>query len=94
MTGILKSRCACCVLALAVLMPLGAAEAGSKSTKRIGTTVIGQDLPSSQMAPLTAGECKRLGGRVDNETNCKSGTECTTQTLDGAWHSACITEVE
>ena len=91
MTYALMTRCA---LALALLAPLGTAEAGTKTTKRTSTVTTGQELPSSQMAPLTASECKRLGGRVSNEANCKAGQECTTQTIDGAWHTACITEVE
>lgn len=92
MTDILMSRSAFCALLLALLVPLGAAEAGSKSAK--DTTDAGQALPASQMAPLTASECNRLGGRVSNDANCKVGKECTTQTLDGAWHTACVTKVE
>lgn len=92
MTDILMSRSAFCALLLALLVPLGAAEAGSKSPK--DTAAAGQALPASQMAPLTASECKRLGGRVGNEPKCGKGKDCTTQTLDGVWHTACITEVE
>jgi hypothetical protein len=94
MTDILISRGACCAFLLALLLPLGAAEAGSKSTKPTDTAATGQELPSSQMAPLTASECKRLGGRVGNEPKCGKGKDCTTQTQDGVWHTACITEVE
>ncbi|HUQ38412.1 MAG TPA: hypothetical protein VM144_18745 [Aestuariivirga sp.] len=92
MSSALSCRSACCAFLLTLLVPLGAAEAGSKSAK--DSAAAGQALPASQMAPLTASECKRLGGRVSNDANCKAGKECTTQTLDGAWHTACITEVE
>ncbi len=92
MTRTSSYHSACCALALALLVPLGAAHAGSKSAK--DTAAVGQALPASQMAPLTASECKRLGGRVGNEPKCGKGKDCTTQTLDGVWHTACITEVE
>lgn len=88
MTYIFMTRCA---LVLALLAPLGTAEAGSK---RIGAASTGQELPASQMAPLTAGECKRLGGTVSTDKNCKTGKDCTTFVLGGSTHSVCIDEVE
>lgn len=89
MTRNLPSRCAYCVLI--VFLATTVAEAGSKRT---GAATTGQELPSSQMAPLTAGECQRLGGNVvaTGTRNCKSGKICTNDTLNNGFHSVCIDE--
>lgn len=91
MTSIMISRLARSTFVLALLLPLTVAEAGTKST---GTTAAGQELPSSQMAPLTAGECKRLGGTVSTNKKCKQGKDCTVSHLNGAMHTICVDEVE
>ena len=90
MTRKLISCCACGVLVLALAAPI--AEAG---TKRKGAATTGQELPSSQMAPLTAGECQRLGGNVitTGTRNCKSGKICSSDTLNNGHHTVCIDEV-
>ena len=89
MTNNLMSRSICCILALALLVPLGAAEAGKKRA-----ATVDQNLPSTQVADLTAGECKRLGGFTEANRNCKSGETCITITRDHVEHSSCIDELE
>ena len=78
-----------CFVALATLAPMEAAEAAKK-----GAASVGQSLPSTQIADLTAGECKRLGGFTEESSRCRSGTTCITITRDHVEHSSCINEVE
>lgn len=76
------------LLALVLLAP-ASAEAGKKRA-----TSAGQELPSTQVADLTAGECKRLGGFVEDNRRCRSGKTCITITRDLVEHSSCIDEVD
>lgn len=41
--------------------------------------------------PLTQGECKNLGGKVQTEGECSSGLECTHVDSAGTIHRVCIT---
>ncbi len=75
--------------ALCLLVPMQAAQAAKK-----GNAVSHQQLPSSQVADLTASECKRLGGFTEANNRCRSGTTCITITRDLVEHSSCINEVE
>ncbi|MBL8549631.1 MAG: hypothetical protein JNJ73_06580 [Hyphomonadaceae bacterium] len=44
-------------------------------------------------APLTAGECVGLGGKVVSWPSCASGSWCNTEDRDGVLRGACIDEV-
>lgn len=53
----------------------------------------GADLPRSTMAPLTAGECERLGGQVYDNPSCKkTGKSCFVSTLNNGDHWLCVNE--
>ena len=79
----------CTTLTLTLLASMQIAEAAKK-----GAVSPGQSLPSTQIADLTAGECKRLGGFTEDSNRCRSGTTCITITRDHVEHSSCINEVE
>lgn len=76
------------MLASNVIIPAEAAG------KKKDASAVGAATPMATMAPLTASECERLGGTVnDLDTNCRAtGTSCTTKTLNNGTHTACITE--
>ncbi len=74
---------------LALLVHAPMAEAAKKNTASAG-----QAFPSTQIADLTPGECKRLGGFTESSSRCKTGTTCITITLDHVEHSSCITEMD
>lgn len=62
--------------------------------KKKATAATGAETPMSIMAPLTATECRRLGGEVnDLAVECR-GTKksCTVATLNNGTHTVCINE--
>ena len=76
-------------LTMALLAQMPMAEAAKRNTASAG-----QEFPSTQIADLTPGECKRLGGFTEANSRCKSGTTCITITIDHVEHSSCITEMD
>jgi hypothetical protein len=53
----------------------------------------GQSVPGT--ANLTAGECKRLGGKIYTAPNCKvTGTRCVIHLQGGDIRAPCIDEVD
>lgn len=77
------------LISMAIVTPVEAA--GKKKTTPEG----GAETPMPTAAPLTAGECYRLGGTVYDASRGCSGTgkACTVKRRDGVSYSACITEV-
>ena len=68
------------------------AELGGRRTSSLGGV---QGERATVASPLTAGECRRLGGEVrrDWRNVCSRADEiCYVQWADGSWHGACINE--
>lgn len=84
-----KSRLSIAMLALAAMMTAIPAEAAGKKKGAAN----GAETPGQSMAPLTAGECERLGGSISSNPKCKgTGKQCFVSTLDNGDHSMCIDE--
>jgi hypothetical protein len=91
---------------LAVMLAVTAAEAASLKgadvviapggglNAQIGKTGSGAVLPASQiggtLAPLSAEECKALGGEVTIAGICNSGSSCQRRDENGKTHEVCL----
>lgn len=62
------------------------AQAGQKA----GSTAPLQELPNSQVADLTAQECRNLGGTVKTDKVCKAGKTCKIENANGDTHTVCL----
>ncbi len=47
---------------------------------------------TSTKAPLTQGECTKLGGEVHSSATCKSSQMCVTHDENGNGHGVCISK--
>lgn len=62
------------------------AQAGQKA----GSTAPLPDLPRSQVADLTAQECRNLGGTVKTDKVCSAGKTCKMENANGDTHTVCL----
>lgn len=74
---------AAAIFTLSLILP---AQAAQKS----GTTSPLQQLPNSQVADLTAQECRNLGGTVKTDKVCKAGKTCKMENANGDTHTVCL----
>ena len=74
------------MIALAIL----AASAATSMAASKGGASTGQQLPSSQVADLTAQECRNLGGTVKKDSVCRSGKTCKMENANGDMHHVCL----
>jgi hypothetical protein len=73
------------ITALAVISLLVPVQAAQKA----GSAPL-QDLPSSQIAELTAQECRNLGGTVKRDKVCSAGKTCKIENANGDTHTVCL----
>ena len=78
------------MIALAMIAVSAVAMAPAQAGKKPGATA-GQQLPSTQIADLTAKECTNLGGTVSDDSHCKgSGKTCEIESSNGDFHAVCL----
>ena len=70
--------------------PNGTAATSSVMVRPGANTLVRPPLTSVGV-PLTQGECKNLGGKVQSDASCNSGNICTTVDSAGTIHRACVT---
>lgn len=83
------------VAALAVGLFVVATSGTAIARKNAGDVSVKQAPKTSILAPLTAGECTGLGGKVHTNAGvdkCASGQHCTTIDGDGVIKAMCISE--
>ena len=79
---------------LTALALLSAAGAQAASGKR-ATTASPLPAAGNQSLPLSAGECRRLGGiEISGRSECATGLKCSVVKPNGEVFSACITEAK
>ena len=73
----------CAICAICISAP---AQAGQKS----GATLPMSEIPNSQVAELTAQECRNLGGTVKTDKVCSAGKTCKIENANGDTHTVCL----
>lgn len=69
--------------AFSVVIPAHAAQ-------KSGSSAQVQELPNSQVADLTAQECRNLGGTVKRDKVCSAGKTCKMENANGDTHTVCL----
>jgi hypothetical protein len=78
------------IIALAILTAGAISTLPVQAGTKAGTSAPVDELPSSQVAPLTKKECTNLGGTVKNDKVCKSGKTCRMDSANGDQHFVCL----
>ena len=78
------------IIALAIFMAGAISTLPVRAGTKAGTSAPVDELPSSQVAPLTKKECTNLGGTVKSDSVCKSGKTCKMSNANGDMHFVCL----
>ena len=62
----------------------------AQAAQKAGSTVPVQQFPNSQVADLTAQECRNLGGTVKRDKVCNAGKTCKIENANGDTHTVCL----
>ncbi len=62
----------------------------AQAAQKAGSTVPVQQFPNSQVADLTAQECRNLGGTVKRDKVCSAGKTCKMENANGDTHTVCL----
>ncbi len=79
----MKKLVAIAICAICISAPV---QAGKKA----GTTLPMSEIPNSQVADLTAQECRNLGGTVKTDKVCSAGKTCKIENANGDTHTVCL----